>query len=87
MNKPLIDKENEKFRESQDGKVVVAVKMEESIDVNIDGVDWDEIVTTFPQVNQELFTYKKESVIVQTVLVTYDSSSKTTVLKLEKTRL
>lgn len=86
MKTTLIDREFDKFRESADGKSAVAVKLEDSVNVNIEGVDWDEIQTTFPQANQELFTYKKDSVVVQTVLVTYDSSSKKDVLKLEKTR-
>lgn len=85
--KPTIkDREYEKFREGIDGKTTVAVSLDEALDVNIDGVDWDEITTTFPATNQELFTYKKDSVIVQTVLVIYETDLKKTIIKIEKTR-
>jgi hypothetical protein len=85
--KPTIkDRELEKFREAPGGKTSVAVTFDEAVDVNIDGVEWDEIVTTFPSTNQELFTYKLLSVIVQTVLITYETDQKKTIIKIEKTR-
>lgn len=85
--KPTIkDREFDKFREGPDGKTSVAVSFDEPVDVNIDGIEWDEITTTFPATNQELFTYKLNSNIVQTVLATYESDQKRTIIKLEKTR-
>ena len=58
----------------------------EAIDVAINGLYWDEITTTFPDVTQELYTYKKNSTTVQTVLVTYLDSTKKTIVSLQKTR-
>lgn len=87
MMKPTIkDREYDKFREGTDGKTTVAVSLDEALDVNIDGVSWDEITTTFPATNQELFTYKENSTIVQTVLVTYETDTKKQIIKIEKTR-
>ncbi len=85
--KPTIkDREFDKFRSGPNGETSVAVSFDEALDVNIEGVEWDEIVTTFPATNQELFTYKLETVIVQTVLVTYETDQKKTIIKIEKTR-
>ncbi len=86
MKSTIKDREFDKFRESTSGQTTVAVSLDEAIEVNVDGVEWDEIVTTFPATNQELFTYKFETNIVQTVLATYESDQKKTVIKLEKTR-
>jgi hypothetical protein len=49
-------------------------------------VTWDEINTTFPSPVTELYTYKYKSNTVQTVLVTYDSTMKKTIVSLQKTR-
>ena len=59
----------------------------EALDVSINGLDWDEIVTTFPDVVTELYTYKKNSVPVQTVTVTYETSTKKVIVSLVKVRL
>jgi len=60
----------------------------EALDVAIvNNVEWDEISTTFPNSNAELYTYKKNSTPVQTVLVTYENATKKTILSLVKTRL
>jgi len=83
------DKENKSFVESPlRGPDFTAreVFVSNSLDVNLDGVKWDEINVTFPSEIQELFTYILDSVTVQTVLVTYDSTQKKNIIKLEKTR-
>jgi hypothetical protein len=60
----------------------------EALDVfPADKVDWDEIGTTFPTASSELYTYKKNSVTVQTILVTYQDNTKKTIISLQKTRL
>jgi hypothetical protein len=60
----------------------------EALDVAIvNNIEWDEISTTFPNSNVELYTYKKNAVPVQTVLVTYENATKKTILSLVKTRL
>jgi hypothetical protein len=81
----LKDNEFKKFRESPNGPTI-AITVDEPLPVQTAGVEWDEIVTTFPATHQDLFTYKKNSSTVQTVLVTYESSSKKTVLHVLKTR-
>ena len=58
---------------------------QEPIPVATAGVDWDTITTTFPTSTQDLFTYSKNGVIVQTILVTYDSSNKKTIILTQKT--
>lgn len=50
-------------------------------------VIWDEISTTFPADNQELYTYKRNSINVQETLVTYSDSTKKKILSVQKTRL
>lgn len=50
-------------------------------------VSWDEIATTFPADNQELYTYKKNSVSVQETLVTYADSTRKQIVSIQKTRL
>jgi hypothetical protein len=49
-------------------------------------VTWDEINTTFPTTVTELYTYKYQSNTVQTILVTYDSTSKKIIVSVHKTR-
>jgi len=72
-------------------KTKIAVKIENSssepILVEASGVDWDLIETTFPSIITDLFTYKKNSITVQTVLVTYANSSKKVIISISKTRL
>lgn len=70
---------NSRVYRTIDDKKVVEVK-------TITEVDWDRVETTFPSATSELYTYKKDSVIIQTVLITYDSPSKKTILLMEKTR-
>lgn len=71
-------------------KTKIAVKIENSssepILVETAGIDWDLIETTFPSSSTELFTYKKNSITVQTVLVTYQNSSKNIITSISKTR-
>lgn len=50
-------------------------------------VSWDEIATTFPTDNQELYTYKKNAVSVQETLVTYADSTRKQIVSIQKTRL
>lgn len=50
-------------------------------------VVWDEIATTFPAANQELYTYKNNSVAVQETLVTYADSTRKQIVSVQKTRL
>lgn len=57
-----------------------------SIDEKLD-VFWDTITTTFPTANQDLFTYSFEGVGVQTVLVTYQDTTKKQIVSVNKTRL
>lgn len=52
------------------------VNSDGSINVETAGVSWDEIVTTFPSADVEVFTYKLAGVLVQTITVTYESSLK-----------
>jgi hypothetical protein len=49
-------------------------------------VVWDEISTTFPMENQELYSYKNNSVLVQHMLVTYADSTKKAIVAIQKTR-
>ena len=64
------------------------VSGKEALDVfSVDKVDWDEIATTFPSLITELYTYKKNSVTVQTILVTYLDNTKKTIISLQKTRI
>lgn len=47
---------------------------------------WDSMETTFPTINSELYTYKFNTDVVQTVLVTYANSHKAIILSVQKTR-
>lgn len=49
--------------------------------------DWDDFVTTFPTSVTELHTYKKNSVVVQTILVTYQSAARSQIIRIQKTRV
>ena len=68
------------------GSVVVGFD-QEVIPVETAGVDWDLLETTFPSPTTDLFTYKKDSITLQTVLVTYTNSSKNVIISISKTRL
>lgn len=83
------DNEANKFTIGKSGKPAVKVSYDglTPMPVETSGVEWDEITTTFPQNTQDLFTYKLNSVTVQTILVTYADSSKKTIVQVQKTRL
>lgn len=58
----------------------------QALDVMVAGqVVWDEVLTTFPSETSELYTYKKEQVVLQTVLVQYANTTKKVILSLTKT--
>ena len=60
--------------------------IEENIEVLADEVNWDQLNTTFPSVSSELYTYKLNTVTVMTVLVTYTTAQKNTILSIQKTK-
>jgi hypothetical protein len=49
-------------------------------------VIWDEISTTFPAENKDLYTYKNNNATVQQTLVTYVDSTKKQIVSVQKTR-
>ena len=53
----------------------------------LDSVIWDRAETTFPSSTQELYTYKRNGVTVMTVLVTYQTAAKNTIILMQKTRV
>lgn len=61
-------------------------ELKEEINATSTQVVWDEISTTFPEENQELYSYRKDSVLVQEVLVTYVDSTKKVLTSVQKTR-
>jgi hypothetical protein len=71
---------NSRVYKTVDDKKFVEVK-------SITDVDWDKIETTFPTTTTELYTYKKNDIVIQTVLITYQSAAKNVILLMEKTRL
>lgn len=81
------DREYQKFRDGDDGTAVAIVPAGNSLNVETAGIQWDEIVTTFPSSAVELFTYKLLGVTVQTVTVTYESGAKKTPISVVKVRL
>lgn len=86
MKNNLKDREFDKFRDAPNDKSSISVSVDAPLTVEPSGVNWDEITTTFPATNQELYTYKKNSVTVQTVLVTYENGSKSIILSMVRTR-
>jgi hypothetical protein len=68
---------NSRIYKTIDDKKIIEVK-------SISDILWDKIETTFPENNQDLFSYFKNSVLVMTVLVTYSSSSKKDIILIEK---
>jgi len=80
------DREYQKFRDSEDGPAV-AITVDRSLNVETAGVQWDQIVTTFPSANVDVFTYRKSGNVVQTVTVTYESAAKKTPVSVVKVRL
>lgn len=87
MKSTIQDREFSKFRDGETGDAVAFVFDQEVLPVETAGVDWDLIETTFPSSKTDLFTYKKNSITVQTVLVTYENSSKHVITSISKTRL
>jgi len=88
MKSTLLDREFNKFRDGGNGEAVaVTYDGTSPMPVDTSGVDWDEIVTTFPSDYQELYTYKKGSVTVQTVFVEYEANNKKNIVYINKTRL
>lgn len=86
MKNNLKDREFDKFREAPNDKSSISISTDAPLTVEPSGVNWDEINTTFPATNQELYTYKKNSVTVQTVLVTYENGSKSIIINMVRTR-
>lgn len=82
------DREYQKFRDSDTGTAVAITgsRTDGVLSVDTAGVQWDEIITTFPTSITELFTYKYQTVTVQTVTVTYESAAKKTVISVVKVR-
>jgi hypothetical protein len=80
------DREYQKFRNSENG-TSIAVTSDSSLNVETAGVQWDEIITTFPATNVEVFTYRLSGNVVQTVTVTYESSAKKTPVSVVRVRL
>lgn len=82
------DREYGKFRDGEDGKPAIAIMPAgDSLNVETAGIKWDEIITTFPAANIDVFTYKLGGVTVQTVTVTYESAAKKTPVSVLKVRL
>lgn len=87
MKSTIQDREFSKFRDGETGDAVAFVFDQEVLPVETAGVDWDLLETSFPSPATDLFTYKKNTITVQTVLVTYLNSSKNVILSISKTRL
>ncbi len=85
MKNSIQDRQYDSFRPAENDKSSVSISVDTALPVESAGVDWDEIITTFPSNHQELFTYKKNSVTLQTVLVTYTNDKKT-ILTMTRTR-
>jgi hypothetical protein len=62
-------------------------ELKEDLTATVAEVSWDEISTTFPEENKELYTYKNNSIAVQEVLVTYVDNTKKQIVSIQKTRL
>lgn len=86
MKNSIQDREFSKFRDGKTGDAVAVTFDGDVIPVETSGVDWDIVETTFPALNQDLYTYKKNGLTVQTVLVTYQSNDKKIITQLQKTR-
>lgn len=86
MKSTLTDREFSKFRDGKTGDAVAVTFDGEAIPIESSGVEWDEISTTFPSDTQELYTYKKDTVTVQTVFITYQDAAKKIITLIQKTR-
>jgi hypothetical protein len=86
MKSTISDREFAKFRDGKTGDAVAVTFDGDAIPIEPSGVEWDEILTTFPSATQELYTYKKNNVIVQTVAITYQNGDKKAIIYMQKTR-
>lgn len=71
-----------------DGNLITSstVGDKQALDVMVAGqVVWDEILTTFPSETSELYTYKKDAALLQTVLVQYTAADKKIIISITKT--
>lgn len=62
-------------------------ELKEELPSNSGEISWDEISTSFPSENKDLYVYKKNSIVVQETLVTYVDSTKKQIVSVQKTRL
>lgn len=58
--------------------------IEENVKEQTKQIIWDELVTTFPANNVELYTYKLNNTVVRTVTVIYENQNKKTILSIQK---
>jgi hypothetical protein len=86
MKTTLTDREFDKFRDGKNGDAVAVTFEGDSLQVETSGVEWDEIITSFPSATEEVYTYKKNDEIVQTVAVTYQAIDKKVIVYMQKTR-
>jgi hypothetical protein len=86
MKTTLTDREFDKFRDGKNGDAVAVTFEGDSLPVETSGVEWDEIITSFPSATEEVYTYKKNDEIVQTVAVTYQAIDKKVIVYMQKTR-
>lgn len=49
--------------------------------------DWDDFITSFPSAETELHTYKKNDVVVLEILITYADSTRSQIIRIQKTRV
>ena len=56
-----------------------------SIDEKLE-VNWDRFEATFPNDTQDLFTYKKDTTVIQTVLVTYQDNTNKIIVNIDRAR-
>ena len=82
------EREYQKFRDTPTGAAIAVTGSTESGSFTVEtaGVEWDEIITTTPATNVEVFTYKLVNVTVQTVTVTYESPQKKIPLSIVKVK-
>lgn len=80
LSSSIKDREYGKFIEV-DGETAVR-----TVNTNVNEVQWDEIITTFPDNTSDLFSYYLASVLKQTVLVTYQDNAKKIIVNITKTK-
>lgn len=78
MKSTVQDREFDKFRpaDNDKSKIAVTTDSDDPLKVDISGISWDSILVSFPQLDQEVYTYSLNLVTVQTVTVTYTDSTK-----------